>query len=59
MSKVLFTTKEAAEYLNVSPSMLAKDRMRGGKIPYIRIGKKTIRYDKDELDKYIKEGKIS
>ena len=58
MSRTLLTTKEAAKYLNVSESFLAKDRMRGGDIPYVKIGVKTIRYDKDELDKYLDSRKL-
>ena len=50
----LLTTKQAADMLGISVSMLAKDRMNKGKIPYIRIGKKTIRYDYYELKKYLK-----
>ena len=57
MSRTLLTTKEAAKYLNVSVSFLAKDRMRGGGIPYVKIGRKTIRYDRDELDKYLESRK--
>lgn len=57
MRRDLIKPKEAAKYLGVSESMLAKDRMNEGKIPYVRIGKRTIRYDRDELDKYKKENR--
>lgn len=59
MAKVLFTTEEAAKYLKVSPSFLAKDRMKGGEIPYTTVGDRMIRYDKDELDKYLERRKVS
>lgn len=50
----LLTTKEAADMLGISVSMLAKDRMNKGEIPYIKIGKKAIRYDYYELKRYLK-----
>lgn len=50
----LLTTRKAADMLGVSVSMLAKDRMNKGGIPYIKIGKKTIRYDYYELKRYLK-----
>lgn len=59
MAKTLLTTKEAADYLSVSVSFLAKDRMKKnkGEIPYVPIGKKTIRYVQEELDKYLENKK--
>jgi len=57
MKRDLVKPKEAARYLGVSESMLAKDRMNRGKIPYVIIGKRTIRYDRDELDRYKKENR--
>lgn len=53
----LLTTKQAAEQLGVSVSMLAKDRMNKGDIPYSIIGKKSIRYDYYEILRYIKRKK--
>lgn len=50
----LFNTKEAADMLGISVSMLAKDRMNKGEIPYIKIGKKAIRYDYHELKRYLR-----
>ncbi len=46
------TEKQAARYLNVSPSHLAKNRCyaKGSDIiPYVRLGKRCIRYDFQEL----------
>jgi Helix-turn-helix domain len=45
---VLLTPKEAARVLKVSPSWLAKARMRGDGAPYIRIGR-SIRYSEAAL----------
>ncbi len=51
--KNLLTTKEAAEYLGVSEAFLERDRWAGAKIPYVRIGTRTVRYDPSALDAYI------
>ena len=44
---------EAAEYLGLSEATLERDRWRKGDIPYIRIGPRAIRYDLEQVDKYI------
>jgi hypothetical protein len=41
---VLLTSKEAADYLRVSSSWLAKARMRGDGPPFITIGPRCVRY---------------
>ncbi|MEW8348282.1 MAG: helix-turn-helix domain-containing protein [Candidatus Thiodiazotropha taylori] len=51
--KNLLTTYEAAHYLGMSMAFLERDRWEGAKIPFIRIGKRTIRYRKKALDEYI------
>lgn len=57
---MLMTTREAAEYLRISKTVL--DRLRstgpsglGGmkEIPYVRMSAKCIRYEKAALDKWI------
>jgi Helix-turn-helix domain len=45
---VLLTPKEAADFLKLSTSSLAKARMRGDGPPYIKFSR-TIRYSKDAL----------
>ncbi len=49
----LLTPKEAAELLKVSPSWLAKARMRGDGPPFIRIGR-SIRYSELALLQWMK-----
>ena len=49
----LLTPKEAAEFLKVSLSWLAKARMRGDGPPFIRIGR-SIRYPGDDLIRWTK-----
>lgn len=46
-SKKLLTTKEAAAMLGVSRAFLERDRWKGASIPYVRIGRRTIRYNPD------------
>ena len=53
MSKRLVRQKEAAEYLGLSEATLERDRWRGGDIPYIRVGPRSIRYSLDQLEEYV------
>jgi predicted DNA-binding transcriptional regulator AlpA len=50
---VLLTPKEAADFLKVSTSWLAKARMRGDGPPYIKFGR-AVRYDEVALLQWIK-----
>ena len=50
--KVLRTT-EAARYLGLSQSTLAKMRLRGDGPPYLKSGKRIVVYDVDDLDSYL------
>ena len=49
----LLTTQQAAEYLNVSEAFLNRDRVESARIPFIRIGSRTIRYRMEDLEAYI------
>ena len=53
MSKRLVGQKEAAEYLGLSEATLERDRWRGGEIPYIKVGTRSIRYSLDQLEEYV------
>lgn len=56
----LINTKQAAEYLGVSAAFLERDRWAGARIPFIRIGTRSIRYRVEDLDNFIKsQTKIS
>ena len=44
---------EAASYLGLSEATLERDRWRGGEIPYIRVGPRSIRYDLSQLNEYL------
>ena len=51
---VLHTAKDAARLLKVSPSWLAKARMRGDGPPYIPVGRRSIRYADAALIQWMK-----
>jgi predicted DNA-binding transcriptional regulator AlpA len=50
--EALLSTEEAAQFLNVSPSWLAKARMRGDGPEYIQIGR-AIRYTRMSLLQFV------
>ena len=49
----LIKQSEAASYLGLSEATLERDRWRGGEIPYIRVGPRSIRYDLSQLNEYL------
>ena len=53
MRKSLVGQKAAADYLDFSEATLERDRWRGGEIPYIRVGPRSIKYDLNQLDVYL------
>lgn len=53
MTDRLLTTKEAAHRLGVSAAFLERDRWAGARIPFIRVGTRTVRYRQSDLDTYI------
>ena len=53
MQTNLLTTPQAAEYLGVSTAFLERDRWAGARIPFVRIGKRAVRYRLEDLDTYI------
>ena len=58
--KILLTTREAAELLNLSPAFLERDRWQGATVPFVRLGngKGAIRYHVDDLKDYIASRRI-
>jgi len=53
MTPGLIKQSEAAIYLGLSEATLERDRWRGGEIPYIRVGPRSIRYDLSQLNEYL------
>lgn len=57
-SQQWLTEAQAAELLNVSTSMLAKNRCyaeAGEIIPYVRLSKRCIRYSYTELNRWLED----
>ncbi len=55
MRTILFTTKQAAEYLGVSAAFLERDRWAGARIPFVRLGTRSVRYRQEDLERYIEQ----
>ena len=49
-NRKLLTVREAAAYLGVSKSWLDKQRLIGGFVPYVKIGRRRVGYDIADLD---------
>ena len=55
MKTFLLTTKQAATYLSVSPAFLERDRWAGSRIPFVKLGTRSIRYREEDLENYIQQ----
>jgi len=55
MTERLLTTAEAAEFLGVSKAFLERDRWAGARIPFIKVGSRTVRYRLSDLNDYIEK----
>lgn len=53
VNQYLLTTKEAARHLGVSKAFLERDRWAGARIPFIKVGSRTVRYRITDLDAYV------
>lgn len=53
MTRKLLTTKEAANHLGVSSAYLERDRWAGARVPFVRLGKRAIRYRQEDLDNFV------
>ena len=53
LKKNLVKQDSAATFLGLSEATLERDRWRGGNIPYIRVGPRSIRYSLDQLEEYV------
>ncbi|MCW8889353.1 MAG: helix-turn-helix domain-containing protein [Sedimenticola sp.] len=56
MSHQLLNTTEAAHLLGVSKAFLERDRWAGARIPFVKIGSRSVRYRRQDLDTYIEQG---
>ncbi len=55
----LLTTMQAAKYLGISMAFLERDRWAGAKVPFVRIGSRTVRYLKSDLEDYIESRRVT
>lgn len=55
MQNALLTTKEAAEFLGVSCAFLERDRCYDGRIQFIKVGSRAVRYRLDDLNQFIEK----
>ncbi len=55
----LMTTHEAAAYLRIRPETLANFRASGTGPAYIRLGRKSIRYCRSDLDAYLAASRVA
>lgn len=55
MKTILLNTKQAAEYLGVSAAFLERDRWAGARIPFVKLGTRSVRYRQDDLELYIEQ----
>lgn len=53
MIEKLLTTQETATLLGTSMSFLERDRWAGAKIPFIKIGSRSVRYRQADIETYI------
>lgn len=49
----LLNTKQAADFLGVSPAFLERDRWAGARIQFVRVGTRTIRYRLNDLEAFV------
>lgn len=52
-SEKLLNTRDAAQYLCVSPAFLERDRWAGASVPFIRVGARAVRYRLSDLDAFV------
>jgi len=49
----LLNTRQAAGYLGVSAAFLERDRWAGARIPFIKVGTRSVRYRLSDLETFI------
>jgi len=53
MKHQLLTPKQAAESIGVTQGFLTRDRCTTAKIPFLKLGHKTVRYRQEDLDGFL------
>jgi len=59
MQAALLNTKEAAEFLGVSCAFLERDRCYTGRIRFIKVGSRAVRYRIEDLNQFIESQTFS
>ncbi len=49
----LLNTRQAANYLGVSVAWLERERWVAGRVPFVRVGNRAVRYKLEDLDQYV------
>lgn len=55
----LLTTDEVAEMTGLSPETLAQWRWQKREIPFVRLGKKCVRYRQSDIDAWLSKRLVS
>lgn len=55
MQRILLSTKQAAQYLSVSAAFLERDRVEAARIPFVKLGTRSVRYRVQDLDQFIEQ----
>lgn len=50
---VLLTERQAADFLRCSPRTLQAWRVRGGAVPFVKLGSRCVRYRKADLERWV------
>ena len=53
MNRNLLNTKQAADYIGMSPAFLSRDRWAGAQVPFVKLGHRSVRYRREDLDQFI------
>jgi excisionase family DNA binding protein len=53
MQSTLLNTKQTAAYLGVSAAFLERDRVENARIPFVKLGSRSIRYRLQDLEEFI------
>jgi excisionase family DNA binding protein len=56
---VLLTERQAADFLRCSPRTLQAWRVRGGAVPFVKLGRRCVRYRKADLERWVDEQRRS
>lgn len=53
MHNQLLTPIQAAQHIGLSKEFLARDRCTDARIPFIKLGHRTVRYRQEDLDAFV------